>query len=211
MNCPCENKLNEVKWWKCKNIMTWAWRSVNYPSALSFSLTLIPVHYSTLLFPLPLHSFIHSLIILLERYHALLSALLLSGLPSPVAGIILGWQEAQWGVGGFRLRVQLGMRKRRRGGGHEGGRGWGGGDGLDNEIDAMWRGCSWPNGMISDLKEKEYELMMRNGVNIIWMEGEETKKPSVVSLWCFLSLSGLSQWHQISKCYSVIFCFNMFV
>lgn len=38
---------------------------------------------------------------------------------------------------------------------------------MDNEIDAMKRGCSGPNGMISDLKEKEDELMMRNGVNLI--------------------------------------------
>lgn len=29
----------------------------------------------------------------------------------------------------------------------------------------MRRGSGWPNGMISDLKEKEDELMMRNGVN----------------------------------------------
>lgn len=70
------------------------------------------------------------------------------------------------------------------------------GDGLDNEIDAMRRGCSWPNGMISDLKEKWDALMMRNGVNAISMEGEETKKTrllfpySVSSLYLvFLSLT----------------------
>lgn len=42
--------------------MSWAWRSINYPSALWFS-----AQYSTL----PLHSFIHSLIIQPERFQSL--------------------------------------------------------------------------------------------------------------------------------------------
>lgn len=108
-----------------------------------------------------------------------------SGLPSPVAGIILGWQEAE-------NPVQLSMRKRRRGRGHGEGRKWRGGDELDNEIDAMRKGCRRPNEMIGDLKEKEDELMTRNCVDSIWREEEETGKPSVASLWCFLSPSGLS-------------------
>lgn len=51
----------------------------------------------------------------------------------------------------------------------------------------MRRGSSRPNGMISDLKEKEDELMMRNGVNSMWMEGEETKR----RLWFHYRVSSL--------------------
>lgn len=54
----------------------------------------------------------------------------------------------------------------------------------------MRKGCRRSNGMISDLKEKDDELTMRNCVNEIWMEEEETEKPSVASLWCFLFPSG---------------------
>lgn len=45
--------------------------------------------------------------------------------------------------------------------------------------------------MISELKEKEDELMMRNGVNSIWMEREETKK-RLLSHDGVSSVSGLS-------------------
>jgi len=61
-----------------------------------------------------------------------------------------------------------------------------------------------PNGMISDLKEKEDMLMMRNGVNSIWMELGD-KKASAVSFWCFLSLCLTLALNQ--RVFSVLFPF----
>lgn len=112
--------------------------------------------------------------------------------PFPVLWIILGWQEAQWDAGGgLRIRVQLRKREGRRGRGHGGWQGWEGGDGLDNEIDAMRRGCCRANRMISDVKENEDKLMMRNGVNSIWMEKEGTRD-LLLSHHSFSCLSGLT-------------------
>lgn len=103
-------------------------------------------------------------------------------LRSPVHRIILGWQES-------KCDLHLQMRERRRGRGE--GRQRGGGDEPDNEIDAMRKGCRRPNEMISDVKEKEDELMRRNCVNSIWMEVESTAKASVASSGCF-SICSLS-------------------
>ncbi len=46
--------------------------------------------------------------------------------------------------------------------------------------------------MISDLKEIEDVLMMRNGVNSIWMEGEETE--DLLLIIFFIMVFPLSIW-----------------
>lgn len=49
----------------------------------------------------------------------------------------------------------------------------------------MRTGSSWPNGMISDVKEKDDELMMKNGVNSMRMERKKT-------IWCHYRVSSPS-------------------
>lgn len=66
-----------------------------------------------------------------------------------------------------RMRTQKRRRTRR----------WG--------TDARRRGSSRPNGIISDVKEKDDELMMKNGVNSMRMEGKKT-------IWCHYGVSSPS-------------------
>lgn len=121
----CENKLNEVKWLKCKNIMTRVWRSVNYPSALWLHSSSV-FHTSFPAATSRFHLLPHYSAGALSEPPPLRSPPLLAGLPSP--GLFWDDRKLSGTSEGFRLRVQLRMRERRRGGrGHGRGRGWGGG------------------------------------------------------------------------------------
>lgn len=120
----CENKLNEVKLLKCKNIITRAWRSVNYPSALWFHSSSV-FHTSFPAATSRFHSLLHYSAGAISEPPPLPSPPLLAGLPSP--GLFWDDRKLSGTSEGFRLRVQLRMRKRRGGRGHGRGRGWGGG------------------------------------------------------------------------------------